>query len=178
MQNSQNKAIEHDVKLSKTQRKKAMLALQRMGEQLVALNDKQLGELDLPEMLIDAIHDARRINKFGARQRQMQFIGKLMRHIDMVPIQEKLDAWQQRSLNQTALSHQTEHWRERILNDTKAITEFAATYTAADIKQIRALTRNAHKEKQANKPPKSYRLLFHALHTVITAQVTLSEDTG
>lgn len=170
MQNNTNEAHVHDDKPSKTQRKKAMHVLQKMGEQLVELNDKQLEELELPEILIDAIRETRRINKFGARKRQMQFIGKLMRHIDKVPIQEKLDIWQQRSLNQTALLHQTERWRERILTDTGALTEFAEMYSAVDIKQIRSLSRNVHKEKKENKSPKSYRLLFQALQTIILEQ--------
>ncbi|MGH8684513.1 MAG: hypothetical protein ACREUM_04090 [Nitrosospira sp.] len=32
---------------------------------------------------------------------------------------------------------------------------------------MRTLARNAHKEKLANKPPRSFRALFHELQTVI-----------
>ena len=166
VRNNSYKALEpddHDNKPSKTQRKQAMHTLQKMGEQLVELNDKQLNELKLPEILLDAVMDARRINKFGARQRQMQYIGKIMRKIDILPIQEKLDAWQQIPLNQTAQLHQVERWREQILDDAGTLTDFARKYPTADIKLIRLLARNTHKERDSNKPPKSYRLLFQAL---------------
>ncbi|MCP5245740.1 MAG: DUF615 domain-containing protein [Burkholderiales bacterium] len=170
MQNDSNEAQEYDSKPSKTQRKKTMHDLQKMGEQLVELNDKALEELELPEMLIDAIRETRLITKYGARKRQMQFIGKLMRQIDSVPIQEKLETWQQRSLNQNVLLHQTERWRERILADTDALTEFARTYPIADIQHIRVLARNTLKERNADKPSKSYRMLFQALQKVLLEQ--------
>lgn len=163
MRNKQNIEIEKEIKPSKTQRKQAMHALQKMGEQLVALNHQQLEKLDLPQTLLDAILHARQINKFGARQRQMQYIGKLMRTIEVASIQEKLDIWKQASLNQSVEMHQIERWRERILSDAQAITEFAGTYPNADIQQIRLLVRNINKEREFNKPPKSYRLLFKAL---------------
>ncbi len=166
MKNIQHETSDGD-KPSKTQRKQAMHALQQVGEQLVTLNDQQLIALNLPEQLLAAINDARRISKYAARHRQMQYIGKLMRHLDMSLIQEKLNAWKQVTLNQTALLHQVEHWRERILTDTTALTEFANQYPTADLTRIRLLIRNTLKEKKADKPPKSYRLLFQALQTVI-----------
>lgn len=73
---------------SKTKRKKDMHTLQEIGEQLVELDTKKLTEFDLPEILADAIRFARTIDKHGARRRQLQYIGKLMRQVDVLPIQE------------------------------------------------------------------------------------------
>ncbi|MGZ5175127.1 MAG: ribosome biogenesis factor YjgA, partial [Burkholderiales bacterium] len=67
---------------SKTQRKKQMHELQDLGTELVDLNEQQLAAIDLPESLLEAVMEARRISKFEARRRQMQYIGKLMRSID------------------------------------------------------------------------------------------------
>jgi ribosome-associated protein len=36
----------------------------------------------LPEQLEDAVAEARRLTSFGAKRRQAQFIGKLMRKLD------------------------------------------------------------------------------------------------
>ena len=47
---------------SKTQRKKAMLALQELGSELVSLTEQQLAELGLPERLHDAVAAAKRIS--------------------------------------------------------------------------------------------------------------------
>ncbi|PTN11343.1 ribosome biogenesis factor YjgA [Nitrosomonas aestuarii] len=170
VQNNPDKKFEDNDnanKPSKTQRKQAMHKLQKMGEQLVELNDRQLEELNLQEMLLEAIFEARRINKFGARQRQMQYIGKLMRKIDILPIQEKLNTWQQIPFAQKVQLHQIERWRERLLNDANALTEFIKQYPTADIKQIRSLTRNTFKEKVSDKPPKSYRSLFQLIQETI-----------
>lgn len=152
---------------SKTKLKKDMHALQEIGERLVELDAKKLAEFDLPENLADAIRFARTIDKHGARRRQLQYIGKLMRQVDVSPIQEKLATWNQTSLQQTARLHHLERWRERLLNDDAAFTEFAQKHPNADLQQLRVLIRNTHKEKTANKPPKSYRLLFQTLQLVI-----------
>ncbi|HQV88671.1 MAG TPA: ribosome biogenesis factor YjgA [Nitrosomonas sp.] len=167
VQNNPEYDIKQDDAPSKTKRKKDMHALQEIGEQLVELDPKKLNEFDLPEILLDAIHLARPMNKHGARRRQMQYIGKLMRTIDVLPIQEKLDSWQKTSLHQTARLHQLERWRERLLTDDNALTEFAQKYPTADLQHLRLLIRNAHKEKAADKPPKSFRLLFQALQGIV-----------
>ena len=75
---------------SKTRRKAAMHALQDLGEALVALEAKRLAELAaevaLPDALVEAIREARSITAWGARKRQLQYIGKLMREVDPDPI--------------------------------------------------------------------------------------------
>ncbi|UJP05477.1 MAG: DUF615 domain-containing protein [Nitrosomonas sp.] len=167
MQTEPENANEQDIEPSKTQRKKAMHVLQEIGEQLVELDPKKLAEFDLPEILSDAIRQARGMQKFGARRRQLQYIGRLMREIDAQPIQQKLDSWRHASVHQTARLHHLERWRERLLNDEHAITEFAATYPHADLQHLRLLIRNARKEKAAEKPPKSFRLLFQALQLIV-----------
>ncbi|MDO8437910.1 MAG: ribosome biogenesis factor YjgA [Nitrosomonadaceae bacterium] len=158
---------EQDISPSKTRRKQEMHALQDIGEQLVELNSKQLAELDLPEALMDAIIEAKRLRQHEARRRQMQFIGKLMREVDTAPMREKFAAWGGVTLQHTAWLHLLERWRERLLADEQAFTELGRDYPAADLQRLRTLMRNAHKEKLANKPPKSFRVMFHELQTII-----------
>ena len=61
---------------SKTKIKQQMHDLQDIGEQLVELSADKLKQMDLPERLFDAVHEMKRINKFGAQRRQMQYIGR------------------------------------------------------------------------------------------------------
>jgi len=75
---------------SRTQKKKEDRALQRLGEQLVALSPAQLETMALPDELLIAIKSARKIKAHGARRRQLQYIGALMRHIDPQPIETAL----------------------------------------------------------------------------------------
>ena len=76
---------------SRTQRKNEDRALQRLGEQLVALPLGQLETMGLPDELLTAIEFAHKIKSRGARRRQIQYIGTLMRHIDPQPIEIALD---------------------------------------------------------------------------------------
>ncbi|MBI5659167.1 MAG: DUF615 domain-containing protein [Nitrosomonadales bacterium] len=154
---------EEDLPPSKTKVKKQMHDLQDIGAQLVALNPGQLEELDLPERLRDALGEMKRIHKFGAQKRQMQFIGRLMREIDPAPIIAKLETWSGKSRQHTAWLHQVERWRDRLLEDEGALTGLLANHPDADAQRLRALIRNAHKEKELGKPPKSYREIFQVL---------------
>jgi len=158
---------DYDDQPSKTQRKQAMHHLQAIGEQLAELNNDRLRQLDLPETLLDAVIEARRISAHGARRRHMQYIGKLMRTIDPAPIQAKLDEWNGLNKEQIARFHLIERWRDRLLAEEQAISELAREYAAADIQKIRALIRNARKEAAADKPPKSSHILFRELRGVI-----------
>ena len=81
----------HDVPLeeiSKSQRKRDMTALQKLGEALVALPMAQLVKIPLEPSLSDAIHEARSLESHGAIRRQLQYIVKLMRHIDNITLIE------------------------------------------------------------------------------------------
>ena len=158
---------EPDLLPSKTRRKQEMHALQDIGEQLVQIDLKRLTELGLPEVLTDAILEARRMRKHEARRRQMQYIGKLMRDVDAAPILEKFDLWSGVTLHHTARLHLLERWRDRLLADEQTFAELARKYPDADLQHLRALARNAHKEKLANKPPRSFRALFHELQKIV-----------
>jgi ribosome-associated protein len=63
-------------------RKRASHELTRLGEELLTLRPEQVAALALPERLEDAVGEARRLTSFGAKRRQAQFIGKLMRKLD------------------------------------------------------------------------------------------------
>jgi ribosome-associated protein len=81
-----------DERPSKSARKRAAHAAQALGERLVALKDADLVSLQLPEALLEAVREARRIKARGGLARQRQYIGKLMRDLDTAPIEAALDA--------------------------------------------------------------------------------------
>ena len=152
---------------SKTQRKREMHELQDLGAELVGLNDSQLATIELPERLLDAVLDARRMTKFEAKRRQLQYIGKIMRSIDPQPIHERIDAFKASSTAHTARLHLIERWRARLLQDENALTELIQAYPDVDTTRLRLLVRNALKEREANLPPKSFRQLFQLLSSTI-----------
>jgi ribosome-associated protein len=80
-----------ETKPSKSARKRAYLALQKLGEELITLRESDLQAMPLDEELRDAVLEARRIKAHGALRRQKQYIGKLMGRIDPEPIREALE---------------------------------------------------------------------------------------
>jgi ribosome-associated protein len=77
---------------SKSQRKRDAHAAQRLGQRLVAMRERELDGLPLDESLRDALDEARRLTSHGARARQLQYIGKLMRGADVDAIEATLAA--------------------------------------------------------------------------------------
>ena len=154
---------------SKTQKKREAEGLQDIGRELVGLSKEQLAKFDLPDNLMSAILEAQRITSNGAIRRQMQFIGKLMRTIDAEPIVDLLARIKGESDAAKAEFHQLERWRERLLTSPDALTEWLAQHPGSDAQQLRTLIRNAAREAEQNKPPKSSRELFRVLRDTLEA---------
>jgi len=77
---------------SKSARKRAAHAAQKLGERLVRMHAQDLAGLPLSEELRAAITEARRLASRGALARQHQYIGRLMRGIDVAALEAALAA--------------------------------------------------------------------------------------
>src|SRR5438874_13042596 len=86
---------------SKSARKRAAHAAQDLGEALVRLRDAELDALQLPEALGEAIRAARHITSRAAAARQRQYIGRLMRGVDVEPIRAALAAHRERAARES-----------------------------------------------------------------------------
>ena len=150
--------------VSKTRRKRTMEALQKLGEALLTFDNDALLKLDLPEPLLDALHTANRIKAHGARRRQLQYIGKLMRQLDTAPIEAAVQARQHQHTTNTREFHLLEELREALITggDTTLATVLQH-FPMADRQRLRKLARQARKEREDNQPPKASRTLFRYL---------------
>ena len=159
-----NTPDEESIPLSKTRRKQAMEELQSLGEELVALASDQVKRIDIPEELRTAVSEAQRMMRPDeAKRRQMQYIGKLMRNVDVEPIREALALVRGESAGETAKLHRLERLRTELLADEKVLHEIASLYPGVDLQHLRSLRRAALKEQAENKPPRSYRAFFQRL---------------
>ncbi len=159
-----NSHDEDTAPLSKTQRKHVMDELQDLGEELVTLSLDRIKKISLPENLRDAVRDAQRMTRHDeARRRQMQYIGKIMRSVEVEPIRAALSLVRGESASETAKLHRLEHWRTRLLSDEKVLHEIATCHPSVDLQHLRSLRRAALKEQEQNKPPRSYRAIFQLL---------------
>lgn len=148
---------------SKTKLKEEADAQQALGVRLCELSKEKLAKLDLPDSILDAIQESKKITANGAIRRHRQYLGRLMREIDTTPIEEQLAKWDGKNQEENAKFHAMERWRTRLLNDANAVSEFLGAFPQADSQHIRTLIRNAQKEALANKPPKSSRGLFKTI---------------
>ena len=77
---------------SKTRLKQDATDLQQLGQKLTTYSSAVLRKLSLNEVLISALEEFNRLpNSHGARRRQLQFIGKLMRDLDYDAIIKAID---------------------------------------------------------------------------------------
>ena len=134
---------------SKTDAKRESEELQELGEALLTLRGDLFKPLPLPDKLADALADAKRITNFEGKRRQMQFIGKLMRHLDEDTLQAVRHALELQRLghsHDTDQLHQAEQWRDRMIESDDAVQEWIRQYPETDIQQLRALVRQARKD--------------------------------
>ena len=152
---------------SKTQLKAEAGEKQALGEALITLRADLMARLDLPEKLLDALAQARRITNFEGRRRQMQFIGKLMRPLDAEPIRAAIDEQANGSADLTLALHLAEQWRDKLIASDETLGDWLNDYPATDSQQLRALIRQARKDIAKPETPgeaprhgKSYREIF------------------
>lgn len=164
---------------SKSQLKREMTALQKLGEDLVAEPKDRVKRVPMPEDVRDAILECQNIKDHEGRRRQMQYVGKKMRTLneaEIAAIQKTLDSWRGLSKADTAAMHALERRREKLLANDAALTELLAQHPEVDAQQLRSLIRNARKEQAENKPPKAYREIFQILKQLQSKTSTASPD--
>lgn len=149
---------------SKSQRKREALALQDAGEKLVELTVTQLNKIPLPPELRKEIDAARAMTQRGARKRQLQYIGKVMRQVDAEPILTALADLEAGALVERRKHHDLEKLCAALVEgDEEALNGLVERHPAADRQRLRTLIRNAQREAAAEQAPKSRRELFRYL---------------
>ncbi|TSE36168.1 ribosome biogenesis factor YjgA [Tepidimonas charontis] len=183
------RAAKWDAEFSKTDLKKRSAHRQQVGEQLLTLKAQLLQQLALPDALVQAIAEAKRIDDFEGRRRQLQYVGKLMRQLDdaLLPAIEAAIAQQhQGSAVETQRLHEAEQWRERLLANEEALQDWREIEPDADWQHLRTLIRQARKDAQARaaasgddapvRQGRAYRELFRHVRFVLDARAAAAPD--
>ncbi|MFZ6641485.1 ribosome biogenesis factor YjgA [Undibacterium sp. TC4M20W] len=164
---------------SKSQLKREMTALQKMGQELVEQARERVKRVPMPEDVREAILICQQIKDHEGRRRQMQYVGKKMRTLDeaeIALIQKTIDSWKGASKAETAAMHALERRRDKLLADDNALTELMAEHPHLDVQQLRTMIRNARKEQAENKPPKAYREIFQILKDLQKSKAAANAD--
>ncbi len=153
----------YSVRPNKTALKREMKAFHNLGRELVELPANKYVNISLTERMLKAVTEAKRLKK-SALQRQLRFISSIMSDEDVETIQTQLKQLAIPHQQETEAFHEVEQWRDRLIEgDNDLLNELVQQFTNVDRQHLRQLVRNAAKEAQQNKPPKSSRLLFKYL---------------
>ncbi|WP_131795622.1 ribosome biogenesis factor YjgA [Fluoribacter gormanii] len=157
-----------DEPVSKSQKKRDADFLQKMGVKLIDLSLSKLELLPLPENLYKAIIDAKSIRSHGAKRRQAQLIGKLMRAAEHEEILAAYERLLEEDSAVTASFHEIELWRDRLINEGKeALTAFIESYHPEDVQHLRQLIKKAVDDQQKEKNTGAAKALFRYLRSTI-----------
>lgn len=145
---------DEDLPPSKTAIKREAERLKDIGAQLQALPNDQLAPLNLPERLLAALDEGRRITSREGARRHRQFVGKLLRDMDTAMIEQFLEQRAAAHDSNTRVFHELETLRDQLVSGgNDEIGEVIAAYPGVDTQKLRQLVRNARKEAALSAAP-------------------------
>ncbi len=152
---------------SKSQRKRKAAAVQALGEKLVDLKPAQLAKMSLPPELLAAALAAQGLRQRGARKRQLQYIGRLMRRLDPEPVRIALLALESSS----AAAKQQQQYLEGLCaalmaGDETVLAALLERHPAIDRPYLDQLIRDAAQAGDSGEPAAGRRALWRYLRTL------------
>lgn len=152
---------------SRTKIKQEATELQKLGERLISLTKAQLLCIDIPKELNDAIILSKTINTNKAKRRQKQYIGALMRQIDLEPVLKALKRIEGGLGLTQGATKELKLWQTDLINGEDTPIEIILDkFPEADRQKLRQLIRNARKEKLAAKSQKAAQSLLRYLKEI------------
>jgi ribosome-associated protein len=157
------------IRPNKTRIKKEIAALFDLGEELSKLSPGLLNTFELPENIRKSVIEVSGMPHKGARKRLLKYIAGQLHKIEIEPILEKLARIKNQSAHGIREHHLAERWRDRLIQgNNEDLTELLDELPDADSQHLRQLVRNAQKEAETMKPPKSSRLLYRYLKELLS----------
>lgn len=156
---------------SRSQAKREHQELKSLGIQLAGLPKGQLRAMPLSKKTLDALLAAKLLTR-NSLQRQYRYLAaRLAEEEDVVAIREALSGNLKPHADEVAALHEAEQWRDRLLAaDEAELAAFVEEHPACDRAHLRRLVRNANKEREREKPPRSARQLYRYLRQLLEPQ--------
>jgi ribosome-associated protein len=166
---------------SRTQLKNASEKLQELGAQLLTLRASLFDGLPLPSRLRETILEAKRMTSFGAKRRQLQLIGKLMRGLEpeaLESVQAALRLAHGQSAQAARILHRAEQWRDSLIVDDERLKAWIEAFPGTDAQHLRALIRRARKDAREAKPGEAQRQgrAYRQIFALVRLKLSSSPD--
>lgn len=154
---------------TKSELKRQAQAVQELADRLVSAPADLVDGLALPDKLADAIALARRIPTGGALARQRQFVAKLMRGLDLEPMQAALESHADVARLDAARFRRAERWRDRLIEGGEAVVAEFVVEFSMDREELARLVATAQEEKRGSKATGAGRRLFRRVQEALAA---------
>ena len=151
--------ITDDLK-SKTALKNEAKDVHAFGKILVGLTDKQIGQIEFPENVHEAIKELKKLKKNSAQKRQSLYLAKLLRGLDLSEAKRFIDHLKFESQTEIKKFHKVEIWRDKLVADTSSLTDFVNLCPSIDIQKLRKLILNSQREINKGSSKKFQKELF------------------
>jgi ribosome-associated protein len=153
---------------SRSARRREALDVLAFAKQLSELPPARLDKLELPGDIRDELAEVQRTPSHVAHKRQLAHLAKLIRAHDedeFAKARAALANDRAAGAREAAALHRLEALRESLLGEraNDALTAFIAERPGVDHQHLRALIRQARRERETNKPPRAQRELFRLL---------------
>ena len=159
--------LDKDSVISKTELKKDSKKIQQFGREISELTINNIEAFKFPVNIYEATIDLKNLKSNSAKKRQVQYLGKLLREIDLADAFITMKQLKVSSQKEIQRNHIIEDWRDKLLNNNESITEFVDLYPNINRQSIRQAITNAQKEKKEAKPPKYSKQLFKLIKAIV-----------
>ncbi|QQX79699.1 ribosome-associated protein [Shewanella sp. KX20019] len=137
---------------SRADAKRGIAIYQELGNKLVLLSKTQIERLNLDEIVYDNVLKAKTIKiNTEAYRRHLQYIGKLMRYVDIEALQLAMKNVLNQNSNESAKSNVADKTRDQLLSEgDTAIQALIEKHPALERQKLRQFVRQTKKELTKN----------------------------
>jgi ribosome-associated protein len=151
--------------ISKTTLKKEAKQIQSLGVEISKFNPEVIEDFNFPLNIVNAIIDLKNIKSNSAKKRQAQYLGKLLRTIDLTETYNLIAKLKMNSKKELQINSLVEEWRDKLIRDESELTNLINLYPNIDIQATRKIILNSQKEK--GKSNKYCKQLYQSLRSFI-----------
>ena len=156
-----------DSEPSKSEIKRQLQAITDLGKTLCSMSLEQIKKAPLNPDVLEAIEQYHRCKSFGAKKRQLLYVGKQLRNEPIDEIHNWLNGETVEQKMQVLNMHTAERWRDALIENPGSLSELIDAYPEAATMNFNQLIRQAKQEQNSNKPPKFYRQLYQRIFTIV-----------
>jgi ribosome-associated protein len=161
---------EEIIYVSKSEIKREVQEMHKLGTQLAALSPKAREKVPLDTILEEAMVLSDKLSKKKeSYRRHLNYIAKQLRLAENLDeIKLAMDIIGNKNQQASVVLNKLEHLRDQLITDgDKKVNELIEEYDNLDRQKLRQLVRQAKKELEQEKPAKGYQDLFQYLKTSI-----------